>query len=196
MLTVRVELAVPLFGVTDEGLKEHVGPSVSAGVTEQLKVTVAVELPCQETVTVPVAELPAVTLDGESVPVVGSVNGRTAVPESVKLCVLPVEELSVTVSVAEREPAAVGVKVTVMVQAVPAATGEVQVFVCLKSAALVPVIVTLDTARLAPIPVFETVTVCGALVVSRAWLTNGRLPAGDTTAIGGEESRLLNLRIR
>jgi hypothetical protein len=49
------------------------------------------------------------------------------------------DALSVTLSEAVRVPAAVGVKVTLIVQLAPAATLDPQVFVCAKSPGSVPV---------------------------------------------------------
>ena len=64
------------------------------------------------------------------------------VPESVAVCGLFVA-LSVTVNVPLRVPVAVGVKVTLIVQAAPAAMLAPQVFVCPKSPPSVPVNVML-----------------------------------------------------
>jgi len=89
---------------------------------------------------VAVAEPPAVTEDGERVPEVGSVNGEAAVPVRVTVCGLFVAS-SVTVSVAMRVPDALGLKLTLTVQAVPPAT-NVQLLFCAKSAAFVPEIAT------------------------------------------------------
>ena len=47
-------------------------------------------------------------------------------------------DLSVTVSVAARLPVAPGVKVTLIVQLLPASSDVPQVFVCAKSPALAP----------------------------------------------------------
>lgn len=72
--------------------------------------------------------------------------------------------LSVMVSEAVRAEAAVGVKVTLMVQLPLAATELPQVFVCAKSPGLAPVNVMLLIAR-AVFPVLFSVTACAALVV-------------------------------
>jgi hypothetical protein len=61
-------------------------------------------------------------------------------------------------------PRAAGLKVTLMVQFLPAATLLPQVLVCAKSEALVPVKET-PTPVKAVVPEFVTVTVLAALVV-------------------------------
>ena len=65
--------------------------------------------------------------------------------------------LSVTVNVALRDPVAVGVNVTLIVQFPPAATLDPQVLVCPKSPELVPVKPTLVMVKAAPLG-FESVT--------------------------------------
>jgi hypothetical protein len=91
-------------------------------------------------------------------------SGAGVVPVPVKLTVwvLPAAPLllSVTVNVPVRAPAAVGVKVTLMVQESPTATLLPQLLVWEKS----PVMETLATAS-AALPVLLRVTVCAALVV-------------------------------
>ena len=63
---------------------------------------------------------------------------------------------------AERAPIARGVNVTLIVQLPPIATGEVQVFVCVKSVPFVPVKVIAETVR-AAVPMLVSVAVCEAL---------------------------------
>ena len=65
--------------------------------------------------------------------------------------------LSVTVNVALRDPVAVGVKVTLMVQVALAAKVEGQLLVCPKSPGLVPVKPMLVIVNAAPLG-FESVT--------------------------------------
>ena len=65
-------------------------------------------------------------------------EAATPVPAKLAVCGLPLA-LSVTISVALRAPVVVAVKVTLIVQLPPAATIEPQLFVCAKSALLVPV---------------------------------------------------------
>src|SRR5204862_3254271 len=77
--------------------------------------------------------------------------------------------LSVTVSVPLRDPAAVGVKVTLIVQFPPAATLDPQLLVCPKSPGLVPVKAMLVMLNVAPLG-FESVTACAALVAPTFWL--------------------------
>jgi hypothetical protein len=86
--------------------------------------------------------------------------GPGAVPVPLSATETAPETSVLTVSVPLREPAAVGLNFTVTVQDPPAAMLVPQVLVCEKS----PVIVTDDTDA-AVEPLFETVTVCGALVV-------------------------------
>ena len=77
--------------------------------------------------------------------------------------------LSVTVNVALREPVAVGVKVTLMVQVPLAAKVEGlrgQLLVCPKSPGLVPVKPMLVMANAVPLG-FESVTAWAALVAPR-----------------------------
>lgn len=83
------------------------------------------------------------------------------VPDTFTGCGLPLA-LSVTLSVPEREPSPVGVKVTLIEQFAPAATVDPQVFVSLKSLAFVPAIVMLETLRVA-LPELLSVTPCAAL---------------------------------
>jgi hypothetical protein len=86
--------------------------------------------------------------------------GPGAVPVPLRATETAPETSVLTVSVPVREPATVGLNFTVTVQDPPAAMLVPQVLVCEKS----PVIVTDDTAA-AVEPLFETVTVCSALVV-------------------------------
>jgi hypothetical protein len=99
--------------------------------------------------------------------------GATPVPAKFKTWGEPAA-LSAMATEADRLPVAEGVKVTEMIQLAPAATLSPQVFVWLKSAALVPAIATLvmDSAAL---PEFETVTVWAALAFVRYWVPNVRL---------------------
>lgn len=92
-------------------------------------------------------------------------------PDSETFWVLPATLLllSVIVSVAERLPVAVGVKVTVIVQLPPAATELPQVLFCPKSPGFVPVNPMLLIVS-AAFPVLFKVKVCGLLVVPTIWL--------------------------
>ena len=87
--------------------------------------------------------------------------GATPVPVSATVCGLPVA-LSVTVIVPGWLPAAVGVKVTVMVQLAAAATEAPQVLVWAYGA-LAAMLVMVS----APLLPLVRVTVCAALVVFR-----------------------------
>ena len=117
-----------------EGLRLHVGASVSVpvpvNVTAQVKLTIPENPPAgestMESVTDPPAELMVRELDDgasatvEPVPVIATVCGDALA-------------LSVIASVPVRNPPAVGVNVTDMAQLVPACRLDPQVFVSLKS---------------------------------------------------------------
>jgi len=92
--------------------------------------------------------------------------------------------LSVTASDAARVPGAVGVNVTLIVQFTPAPTLLPQLLVWAKSPEFVPVKATFDMFRVA-LPVFESVTVCGGLVVPVACWPNVRLGAEKPTMGAG-----------
>ena len=80
--------------------------------------------------------------------------------------------MSVTVNVALRDPMAVGVKVTLIVQVPLAARAEGligQLLVCPKSPGLVPVKPMLVMVNAAPLG-FESVTAWAALVAPTFWL--------------------------
>jgi hypothetical protein len=77
--------------------------------------------------------------------------------------------LSLMVSVALREPAAVGEKVTEIEQLPPIATLPAQLLVVAKSPAFVPLIPMLEIVN-TPVPPLERVTVCAVLVVPTLWL--------------------------
>src|SRR5271165_252682 len=83
------------------------------------------------------------------------------VPLNVIPCGLPTAP-SVSVTDAARAPPTVGVNVAVIVHVALAASDAPQVFVCVKSPGLAPVIAILVIASAAP-PVFVTVTLCVAL---------------------------------
>src|SRR5438552_13312896 len=91
------------------------------------------------------------------------------VPERLKVCGLPLAS-SVTVKVAVRPAVAVGVNVTLMVQLELAASVEGvsgQLFVWPKTPGFVPPrAMSLMVSGAGP--VFESVTVCGALEIGRA----------------------------
>ena len=95
--------------------------------------------------------------------------GAVPVPVKETFCGLPLA-LSVTIRVPDRLPVAVGVKVTLKVQLAPGATLTPQVFVCAKSVLLAPVMAMLRVSG--ALPLFDSVTACGALVVPTFWLPN------------------------
>lgn len=110
---------------------------------------------------VPTFWLPKFTLLGLSV--TAGAGAVVAVPESATVCGLPGAS-SLMLMLAVRVPAAVGVKVTLIVQLPEAATVAPQVVVRAKSPALVPLTATPLMLRVA-LPVLVSVTVCAALVV-------------------------------
>jgi hypothetical protein len=81
---------------------------------------------------------------------------------------------SVTVNVPLRVPVAVGAKVTLMMQLVPAATLVPQLFVCPKSPLLVPVKAIFAMFNTTPLGL-ESVTACAVLVVPTFWPLNVRV---------------------
>ena len=115
---------------------------------------------------------------------VGETLGGTEpapVPLRLAVCGL-LAALSVTVSIALRAPAAVGVNVTSMEQLAPAARVVPQLFVWAKSPLLVPVIEILEilTDELVP---FDSATACAALVDPGVWLANVS-EDGDRLTVG------------
>jgi hypothetical protein len=92
---------------------------------------------------------PNVMLTGDSVAI-----GAVPVPVSGMLCGLP-EALSVTVIKPGRDPVAVGVKVTLIEQLVPAARVVPQLFVWTNS----PPLLAMPAMAIASLPVFESVMI-------------------------------------
>src|ERR1035437_2073806 len=97
------------------------------------------------------------------------------VPKMLIDCGEPVA-LSVTLSFPPRVPAAVGAKVTAIMQLAPTATEEPQVLVWEKS----PVITTWVTVR-AAVPLLVSVTCWAALVLPKTWLVKETVPALNAT---------------
>jgi hypothetical protein len=95
------------------------------------------------------------------------------VPESEMICGLP-SAFSAIVSVAARVPAAVGPKITLMLQLTPGATLAPQVSLSVKSPGFAPL--TEITMFCSGVPPWEVrVTLCGALKVPTVWLGKLRL---------------------
>ena len=119
-------------------------------------------------------------------------TGAAATPVPVKLtvCGLPLA-LSVKLSEALRLPVADGVNVTLTVQVLLGVTvAPVQVSALVaKSLAFVPLIVTVETVRLA-VPVLVTVSVWAGLVVLVVWLLKLKLEAEKLTAAAEVEAKL------
>jgi len=134
-------------------------------------------------VTLKLSVLPAFTVCTD----VGPVNPKSGgvvvpVPVSPTVCGLPAA-LSVMVKVPVRVPAAVGVKVTLIMQFALAASiaGSVpQVFVSAKSPE-VPIVLIVR----GPVPVFVSVTVCAELGVFSNWLPKVRVVGASITAGAG-----------
>src|ERR1700757_1140912 len=106
------------------------------------------------------------------------------VPVNVTVCGL-VAALSLIVKVAERATRRFGEKVTLIVQLAPAcrpAPPIGQVLLCPKRVGFAPPIVMLLMIN-GTVPVFCTVTLCGALVVLIAWFPNA-IEAGATVTVG------------
>jgi hypothetical protein len=93
-------------------------------------------------------------------------------------------------SEALREPAAVGVNVTLIVQLAPAATLLAQLFVWAKSPGFVPPRAMFDMLREA-LPMFESVTLCAVLVVPVSCWLNVRLAVEKLTMGAGAGGELL-----
>jgi hypothetical protein len=109
------------------------------------------------------------------VKVVGAkMTDGAVVPVSATVCGLPPPS-SLIDTEAVLVPAAVGVNVTLMVQVPAAATLAPQVFVCAKSPASTPVMLTPSIVIVADGRVFVSVTVCSALVAPTAWSAKVKL---------------------
>jgi hypothetical protein len=118
---------------------------------------------------VPTAELVKVRVAGEIVTVVGE-PAAVAVPVSAIVWGDPAA-LSAMLTVDVRFPVAVGLNVTETVQLPDTATGVVQVLVCMKSPAFVPVSETLVMVS-GELPLLVTVNIWAALADAVGWLEN------------------------
>ena len=103
------------------------------------------------------------------------------VPDSATVCGLP-SALSAMVTDAVREPPAVGLNVTLMVQLAFTARVAAHVLVSPKSPALVPVTL-IELIVMVALPVFVSVTDCAALVEPTSWLPKLRLTV-EREAVG------------
>ena len=117
---------------------------------------------CAGVLVVPTAWLPKVRTVAER-----PTDPNTPVPIKLTAWGLPAVALSAILTAAVRLPEALGVKVTVIVQKLPAAREAGQLLISVKSPALLPVNPMLLMVRLR-LPVFVTLTVCDGLVVSSA----------------------------
>src|SRR5690349_3539080 len=93
--------------------------------------------------------------------------------------------LSVIDMDAVRVPAAVGVKVTLMVQPALGATAAGQLLLCPKSVLLAPV-TAMPVMFSCAVPVFVRVTGCAGLVVPVPWLPNTRFVLLSVTTGAGD----------
>jgi hypothetical protein len=125
--------------------------------------------------------VPTIWLANVTLVVLKLTADAVAVPVSEAVCGLP-DALSLTETVACREPEAIGVNVTLIVQLVASASELPQLFVWEKSPGFAPVMVILVMVKVA-LPVLLSVTSCGALLPPRTWLPNTRL-VGDKVAVG------------
>jgi hypothetical protein len=146
---------------------------------------VAATLPVFFTVTVcallvePSAVAAKVRLAGETVSV------AAPVPDKPTRCG-ELAALSAIESVAVRDPAAVGLKVMLMVQLAPTASEDPQVVVLVNEAAAVPVsMIPPLVSAIATAPVFLTVMVCAALAESTAVAAKLKLSVDTNTNGGG-----------
>lgn len=108
----------------------------------------------------------------------------TPVPVKATVCVDPEapDALSDTVKTALRLPTAAGSKVIAILQLDDAAKLAPQLFVALKSLALIPLIAMLEILS-TPVPELLNVTVFEALVLLTFWLPKA-IAVGETAALG------------
>lgn len=178
--TAAVEVAPVDVGVTVDGVSVQVE---SKGAPVQVKATGVVKPLSSVTVTVTLVVLPAATL---------AVAGDTAMPKS-GLPVLPVPvraaicgllaSLSATLRVAAAAAAAVGVKVTLIVQVAPMASVVPQVVVSANEVGDAPPMVMAIAASAAAL-LFVKVTVFAGLVALMDWLPNATVVGVRNTAAG------------
>jgi hypothetical protein len=178
---VAVDVAPVGVGVTDAGLSEQVEP---AGAPVQVSATAVVKPLSPATVTVVFAVAPAAMLSvaGEAATVKsGFVD--VPVPVSAAVCGL-LASLSATLKVAVTAPVAVGVKVTLIVQLLPAARVAPHAEVCANEAAPAPVRLTtmFDTVA---VLLFFSVTVCAVLVVLMFWFPKFTVAGDKNTGLVG-----------
>ena len=129
--------------------------------------TVCAKPPPEATEIVYVAVCPGITV-ADVTPAVTEKSGP--LPASDTICGLPVA-LSLTASVALRAPIPVGLKITLIWQFVPAASAALQVLVCEKSPALVPLMAIVGMFSEA-MPVLVSVATCGELGLPIACCVN------------------------
>ena len=185
---VVAEVAAGVLVVAEVAVGVLVVAEVAVGVPGVAEVAVGVLVVAEVAVDVLVATEVAVgvLVSGTVVPVGSGV--LTPVPVNPMLCGLP-NALLVTVSVSVREPATVGVKVTLIVQFAPAARVAAQVLVWAKSPlALMPAI--FSTAE----PLLVRVTLCAVLVVPFVCAAKVRLVGARLTA-GAAAARILRLTL-
>ena len=147
----RAAVRVPLAAGVNKIAMVQVPPAATAGLQVSTSVKSVASAPVKVMLEMLKLALPVLlrvttcevlTMSTASFPKERLVGERLAadaapVPERLTLCGLPVA-LSVRVTAAVRVPAAVGLKVTLIVQLAPAATLDPQLLVCAKSLALAP----------------------------------------------------------
>jgi hypothetical protein len=165
--------------------------AIAKGPVMAIAVKLRLELPVLVTVIVCAGLLVPTGSEGK----VGGADKLTAapvpVPVRLTLCGL-VKALSVIVKVALRAPIALGVKVTLIAQVVPAAKLEPQVFVSWKSPEFVPVTPMLEMARLR-LPGFESVADCAMLIIPTCSAVNVSPPGEALADANGENTSSFSL---
>lgn len=161
VVIVAVEVTPLDVGVTELGFSVHEEP---AGAPVHVSATADVNAFNPVTVTVEVPVLPAAKLKVAGATVTEK-SGPEVVPVPVRVAVCGLlASLSATLSNAVTAPAAVGVKVTLIVQLLPTARVAPHALVCANTDALVPVMLTTMLLTVAVL-LFFSVTVCAVLVV-------------------------------
>lgn len=157
VVTVTVIVDAVLLVVSGFGETVHVD---SAGAPVQVKSTVPANPPSPLEESAKIAGCPGETVTVVADPGGGMMVKSSPVPLREALCE-PLPALSEMLRLPVREPPAVGLKVTAMVQVAPALMVPPHVFVWEKS----PLVEMLEIVSGA-LPTFISVTVCAALVVS------------------------------
>ena len=161
-------LAGQLFDCLKSAVSDNVMPE-----TNRLPVPMLATRTCCAVLDVPTPWLPNAKLGGA----IAEVETPMPVPDSCTTCWTPAS-FDVIARVPPFAPTRTGEKVTKTEKEALAARLDGQLFVCWK-----PGIAAMLEIANAAVPVFETVTVCGALEVPVFWLANVKLD-GDTAPTG------------